>query len=180
MSDPSNNVNGRAAALVGLLEGLGVAIQTRPDGDIEVSVGIGVPALAVDPEQILGVEKITTPWDAPAVMLGHRPRDLPPVKVMILAGDVAFKPVADGSNERVLGDGRMPHVVTDLPPVLGFSELRRLLAAGLTVGSLDRIMGIALAAAAGIEGARRAGLDAEGIDALDAELDQIIDRMNTY
>ena len=180
MTDPRNNGKGRAAALGGLLDGLGVKIQERHDGDIEVRVGPGVPALVVDPDQILEIDSITTPWNAPAVMLGHRPRDLPPVKVMVLAGDVAFKPVAEGSNERVFGDGRMRHLVTDLPPVLGFSELRRLLDAGSTVGALDRLVGIALAAAAGIEGARRVGLDAEVLDVLDTELDQIIHRMNTF
>lgn len=174
MSDASDDL---VDELIGLLDGLGVEVESRPDGDLNVFAGPGVPLLQVDPNEVLAVEEITTPWGARAVMLVHGPPDWPvPVPVMILAGDLAFAPVPDAAQDRVLGEGRLRHTVGDLPPVLGFGELRRLLDAGASEASGDRLLGVVLAAAAGIEGARRAGVD---VEALDGEIDVLIDRVRS-
>jgi len=177
MSAESSPGRSLADELRSTLASLAVRVDDRPDGELNVSAGKDLPTLRVDPNKILSVRQITTPWGAPAATLVHEPADWPaPATVMILNGDLAFAPAPDAAQDRVLGEGGLKYKVTDLPPVLGLSELQRLLQAGSTESSYDRLLGVVLAAAAGVEGARRSGID---VEALDTELDAAVNRVRS-
>lgn len=149
----------------------------REDGRLVVEVGGGVPALVLDPTAVMGVEALTTPWGAPALRIASRdPAGDAWITVMVLDGDVAFAPDPDAGQERVL-PGRMRHTVEDLPPVVGYHEMAKYLAAGQMADDGDRLLALALAAASCVEGARRTGLDVADVD---IELAALIDRARSY
>ncbi len=154
-----------------------VVVVGREDGRLVVQVGGGVPALVLDPGAVMGAEGMTTPWGAPALRIASRdPASDARITVMVLDGDVAFAPDPDAGQERVL-PGRMRHTVRDLPPVVGYHEIRKYLAAGQVADGGDRLLALALAAAACVEGARRTGLDVRDVD---IELVALIDRARSY
>lgn len=165
----------------------------QDDGRVVIRVGGDVPDLVVDPAAVVGLEPLTTPWGAPALrMVRHdlatdgsagtdgtdgTDRSDGTVTVVVLEGDVVFAPDPDASQERVV-PGRLPHVVSDLPPMVGYHEVRKHLSAGAdpdTDG--DRLIALALAVTACVSGARRVGLD---VRELDAELTGLIGRARSY
>jgi hypothetical protein len=168
-----------------LIERLGrlpnVTASEQDDGRVVVLLGGSAPDLVVDPAAVVVLEPLTTPWGAPALrMVRH---DLAAdgsdgvATVVVFEGDVIFAPDPTAGQERVV-PGRLPHVVSDLPPVVSYHEVRKHLSAGAdpdTDG--DRLIALALAVTACVSGARRVGLD---VRELDAELTDLIDRARSY
>lgn len=176
-----------------------VTAAEQDDGRVVIRVGGDVPDLVVDPAAVVGLEPLTTPWGAPALrMVRH---DLATdgsdgtdgtdrsagtdgtdgsdgvATVVVFEGDVIFAPDPAAGQERVV-PGRLPHVVSDLPPVVSYHEVRKHLSAGADPDADgDRLVALALAVSACVEGARRVGLD---VRELDAELTDLIDRARSY
>lgn len=149
----------------------------REDGRLLVQVGGGVPSLVLDPIAVMDVESLTTPWGAPALRIASRdPARNAWITVMVLDGDVAFAPDPDAGQECVL-PGQMRHTVEDLPPVVGYHEMAKYLAAAQVADGGDRLLALALAVASCVEGARRIGLDVADVD---LELAALIDRVRSY
>ncbi|MGI8940110.1 MAG: hypothetical protein ACR2JF_18215 [Iamia sp.] len=152
--------------------------RTRPDGKVVVQVGGGVPDLVIDPSTVAAVAPLTTPWGATAVRLAvsAAPGE-GRITVMVLESDVAFAPDPEAGQARVM-PGRLAHHVADLPPVVGYHEMTRYLAGGTGPDADgDRLLGLALAAAACMAGAERVGLDVAG---LQADLGTLVDRAQRY
>ncbi len=152
-----------------------IAVATGADGAVVIEVGAGVPALAVHPSTVRGLDPLTTPWGATAVRLDMTdPVTAEPTRLMVLEGDVAFAPHRAASPPRA---GLVPRVVADMPAVIGYQDVVRLLAAAADEPDGDRLMGKALAAVAYVAGARRVGLD---VEALQADLDAVVERAYRY
>ena len=152
-------------------------LSARADGRVVVRVGGGVPDLVLDPSTVGALRPLVTPWGADAVRLVTRGDGGATATVMVLDGDVAFAPDPDAGQARVL-PGRMRHQVADLPPVVGYHEMEKYLAAGAAPDvDGDRLLALALAAAACVAGAERVGLD---VSSLAAPLDALIERARSY
>lgn len=149
----------------------------RDDGHLVVQVGGGVPGLVLDLTAVMGAEPLTTPWGAPALRITSLDSaGGAQITVMLLKGDVAFSPDPEAGLERVL-PGRMRYTVGDLPPVIGYHEMVKYLAAAHEADDGDRLFAVTLAAASCLEGAHRTGLDVRD---LDVELDALIARVRSY
>lgn len=165
-----------------LIERLGhllpvVVAEVGLDGTVVIRVGGGVPALAIDPATVVAVEPVTTPAGDSAVRIErHVPTQPSPVVVMVVAGDVVFAPDPVAAMAR-LAPGPVPRALAELPPVIGYHEVTRLIASGEDLADRDQLMGLAMAVATGVAGAVRVGLDARG---LTSDLDALIERSLRY
>lgn len=152
-----------------------IAVSPGADGAVVIEVGGGVPTLVVWPSSVSGLEPLTTPWGATAVRLNMiDPVTAETTRVMVLEGDVAFAPDRTASP---VAAGPVPRVVADMPAVIGYHDVVRLLAAAADESDGDRLMGKAMAAVACVAGARRVGID---VDALQADLDAVVERAQRY
>lgn len=131
------------------------------------------PAVVVEMRQVVGVEQIRSPQGAPAARIALDTGSDVPLPLVVVEGDVAFVPDMEGGRRRVGAVLGSPLVdVVDLPPMLGWSEvLRCLVAVEGPLSDLDRAQAKMLVAAAGVEGARRVGVDTSAAGArLDAAI----------
>jgi hypothetical protein len=174
----STNRTDPALVTADLVERLGrvlpaVVTEERSDGRVVTRVGGGVPALILDPAMVVAVEPVTTPLGDPAVrIVRHVPEQRSPVVVMVVEGDVVFAPDPVAVKARA-APGPVPRPLAEMPPVIGYHEVRRLIASGDDLADHDELMGLAMAVATGVAGAIRVGLDARG---LVADLDALIER----
>lgn len=94
-----------------------------------------------------------------------------------MAGDVAFAPDIDAARHRLIPRSRLQVEVTDLPPVLGWSEVVGILRRWDDSGDLDRALAQALVGVAGVEGARRVGVD---VTSLEAVVASVVSRVSAW
>ncbi|QYG95207.1 hypothetical protein HC251_24110 [Iamia sp. SCSIO 61187] len=140
---------------------------------VTVWPGGDAPAVELDVRTVVGVEQIRSPQGAPSVRLALAVGTGRPLPLVIVQSDVAFVPDVEGGRRRVGGASSSSLVtVADLPPMLGWSEVLRCLdALEGSLSNLDRAQAQTLVAAAGVEGARRSGVDTSPAEArLDAAI----------
>jgi hypothetical protein len=136
----------------------GVAAHITPAGEIEVHVGTGVPRLTLNPEQILNAQVVDGPT-GPAAELSVSGES---TAWYVTADDVAFPPDTSAMG----GTSGISFTVSDLPPVVGWRDLLRVLeeTEGPGNGNLDQFHAGVLSCEAVLYGAIRAGLAATETD----------------
>lgn len=136
----------------------GVNAHQTPTGDIDVHVGTGVPRLTLNPDQILNAQIVDGPT-GPAVELGVSGVS---TYWYVTAGDVAFPP----DTSALAGQGGITFTISDLPPVVGWRDLLRVLEETEGPGNenLDQFHGRVLTCEAILHGAIRIGLAADETD----------------
>ncbi|HXH55958.1 hypothetical protein [Iamia sp.] len=66
-----------------------------------------------------------------------------PVVVMVVEGDVIFAPDPVAAKARA-APGPVPRALAELPPVIGFHEVTRLIASGDDLADRDRLVGLTI------------------------------------
>lgn len=144
-----------------------------------VSVGGDCPTVALPLADVVGVERLTSPDGQPAVRVAV----LDPARVdavvplLLVAGDVAFAPDPVGARRLLLAHVGPAVTVADMPPMLGWREVLGTLARWDEGTNLDERLARALLAVAGVEGARRVGVD---VSSVEKDVAAVVDAMAAW
>ncbi|MGI8940119.1 MAG: hypothetical protein ACR2JF_18260 [Iamia sp.] len=133
---------------------------------VVVTVGAGVPDVVLDPTEITSVHAVTASDGRRAVRIASWDRAGRPVIVLVHEGDVSFAPDPIAAKAKPKAATHpMARPLAELPPVMGYHDLARLIATGAEgITDHDGRLAHAMAVLAGIAGARRAGLDTRSLE----------------
>ena len=136
----------------------GIDVQGTSAGEIEVSVGEGVPLLLLDPDRVVKAETVDGPT-GPAVKLDLVGEVQP---WFVTVGDVAYPP----DTSALKRPSGMTYRVGDLPPVVGWGDMLWMLGEAERPfdGNFDRFHAQVLSCEAILLGAIRAGLAVDETD----------------
>ena len=136
----------------------GVDAHLTPSGDIDVHVGNDVPRLTLNPDQVVNAQIVDGPTGSAVELVVSGESNY----WYVTAGDVAFPP----DTSSLGGPGGIRFTVSDLPPIVGWRDLLRVLeeTEGPGNGNLDQFHALVLSCEAILHGSIRIGLAANETD----------------